>query len=207
MPGRPQRRAQKRKQAASTCYRLDQVIPPKKSARSLQCDTAASPRESSGSSCCDAPGRAPLLSAEIPSTCKESSIPEVTTCFPVADLGRLYQMSSSFYTTINSLSPSKKYNLLTNHKKPSRQNRFPTTYIGGCNRSFRPSWLEEHPWMVYSEIVDGVFCIYCALFLSQTSKGSFVSHPFRLWNKKGEKAKQHETSAYHKSAVFCSGTQ
>ena len=165
MPGRPQRRALKRKQAASTCYRLDLVIPPKKSARSLECDTAASPHESSGVSCCDAPARAPSLSAEIPSTSKESSSPEVTMCFPLADLGRLYQMSS-FYTTINSLSPSEKYNLLTNHKKPSRQHQFPTTYIGGCNRSFRPSSLEEHPWMVYSEMVDGVFCIYCALFLS-----------------------------------------
>ena len=106
MPGRPQRRVQKRKQAALTCYHLDQVITPKKSARSPQCDTVASPHESSDSNCCDAPGRAPSLSSEIPFTSKESSSLEVTTCFSAADLRRLYQMSSSFYTIINSLSPS-----------------------------------------------------------------------------------------------------
>ena len=46
--------------------------------------------------------------------------------------------------------------------------------------------------MVYNEIVD---------VPSQTSKGSFVTHPFCLWNKKGEKDKQHEKTAYHKPAV------
>ena len=56
--------------------------------------------------------------------------------------------------------------------------------------------------MVYSEAVDGIFCIFCALFSSlETPRGSFVSQPFRLWNKKGEKAEQHEKCAYHQSAV------
>ena len=27
------------------------------------------------------------------------------------------------------------------------------SYLGGRNRSFQRSWLSEHPWMVYSEVL------------------------------------------------------
>ena len=62
-------------------------------------------------------------------------------------------------------------------------------------------YIEEHSSMVYSEVVDGIFCIYCTLFCLKTSRDSFVAQPFHLWNKKGEKAKKHEKCAYHKCAV------
>ena len=49
--------------------------------------------------------------------------------------------------------------------------------------------------------MDGVFCIYCALFSSDSPRGRFVSQPFRLWNKNGEKEKEHEKCTYHKHAL------
>ena len=49
--------------------------------------------------------------------------------------------------------------------------------------------------MVYSEAVDGVFCIACAVLCADPSKGKFVVQPFRLWHKKGEKVKAHEHCA------------
>ena len=52
-----------------------------------------------------------------------------------------------------------------------------------------------------SESMDGVFYIYCALFSSDSPRGRFVSQPFRLWNKKGEKEKEHEKCTYHKYAL------
>ena len=51
--------------------------------------------------------------------------------------------------------------------------------------------------MVYSELVDGVFCSACAVFSVGISKGKFFTQPFRTWNKKGEKAHEHERCSYH----------
>ena len=55
--------------------------------------------------------------------------------------------------------------------------------------------------MVYSEQVDGVFCIACGIFVAKVSKGKFVCKPFRDWNKKGKKAKEHEQCLYHHQAI------
>ena len=41
---------------------------------------------------------------------------------------------------------------------------FPTTFIGGCNRSFLAHWLKEHAWLCYSIKLGGAFCTPCALF-------------------------------------------
>ena len=60
-----------------------------------------------------------------------------------------------------------------------------TEYLGGSNRIFRPIRLSEHPWMVYSDKVDGIFCVECATFASYRSRGNSVYQPFRLWQKKG----------------------
>lgn len=51
--------------------------------------------------------------------------------------------------------------------------------------------------MVYSEKVDGAFCIVWTLFCTDPLEGYFVSKPFRIWNKKSEKTKEHVQSKYH----------
>ena len=45
--------------------------------------------------------------------------------------------------------------------------------------------------MMYSE------CVFC----SDASKSKFVTKPFRKWNKKSEKAKEHEHSTHHPKAM------
>ena len=55
--------------------------------------------------------------------------------------------------------------------------------------------------MVYSEEVDGAFCIACAIFSAPLSRGKFVAQPFRAWHKTSEKAKKLERCLYHQSAV------
>ena len=102
---------------------------------------------------------------------------------------------------MQTLTAAQKYNLLKYHKEPHKDYVFPTQYLGGCNRSFRHVWLTEHPWMVYSEQVDGVFCIACAIFCANPLMGKFVTEPFRVWNKKSEKVKEHERCMYHQNAL------
>ena len=55
--------------------------------------------------------------------------------------------------------------------------------------------------MMYSERVNGVFCTACAIFCSDASKSKFVSKPFRKWNKKSEKVKDHKHSTHHQKAM------
>ena len=59
---------------------------------------------------------------------------------------------------------------------------------GGRNRTVRPMWLSENPWMVYSEQVNGAVSIACAISCAQVSKSKFVAQPFRAWNKKNPRS-------------------
>ena len=42
---------------------------------------------------------------------------------------------------------------------------------------------------------------FCALFCTDLSRGIFVNKPFRVWNKRSEKAKEHESSLYHQRCM------
>jgi len=110
----------------------------------------------------------------------------------ILDAGEVYASATSpaeFIKTMQSLTAAQKYVLLTKHKVPSKTHVFPSQYLD-C--TFRYAWLEENPWLVYSEHVYGIFC---SVFCKDTFKGYFVSKPFHLWNKKSEKTKE----AYHKN--------
>lgn len=72
-------------------------------------------------------------------------------------------------TKVDNLSVEQEYKLLKFHRVPSSTYVFPTTLLGGLNCSFQRKWLQEHPWMVYSEVCDGAFCIACVLFCSNRS--------------------------------------
>ena len=124
---------------------------------------------------------------------------------PVNDIGSALKdvaTHEEIERIVGSLSDGNRYALLKHHKSPSEGYRFPVTYIGGCNRSFQRRWLHEYPWMVYSEAVDGAFCIACALFCrNRVGKGQFVNVPFRTWQKKAMKCKDHEQAKYHQEAL------
>ena len=66
--------------------------------------------------------------------------------------------------TISKLSQEEKYGLIKNHRKPGDLFVFPTTHQANYNRSFHPKWLDKHPRMVYSEVLDGAVCIFVPCF-------------------------------------------
>ena len=110
------------------------------------------------------------------------------------DIGNIYvdckQNSRNFCTSIQSLSAAEKYALFKKHNKPPEDHAFPCTLFGKYNRRFQFKWLDMYPWIVYSTVVEGVFCIFCALFCdNRDAMGCFVNEPCFSWNKFHEKCK------------------
>ena len=226
--GRREQRERERKRAASICQSLEKFLPKKKKASDsavndnehYETDDSVYVSGVTEAKCTDDDGDGDGSDNEVESiaytrvdaaTCVEGTVSssedaatEGTSCELPVDIGEIYTRSktaSEFSKAMHTLNSAQKYNLLKNHRKPRGDYVFPTTYLGGCNRSFRHPWLMEHPWLVYSEVVDGAFCNVCSVFCADTSKGNFVVQPFRLWHKKGEKFKAHERSAYHQHAL------
>ena len=50
-------------------------------------------------------------------------------------------------------------------------------------RHFNYDWLEQYPWLCYSPIEDGAYCLYCVLFAStSSSRGVQLVHiPYCKW--------------------------
>ena len=124
-----------------------------------------------------------------------------TTANDIGSIVTASQSTMEIAEKIKNLLPGEKYALLKYHTVPSGTHSFPTTFLAGCNRSFKIGWLKEYPWMVYSQIMDGTFCIACTLFCTaRITKGDFVNRPFRKWHHKS-KCKTHQQSLYHQEAM------
>lgn len=106
---------------------------------------------------------------------------------------------------IGSLSDKDKFALLTKHYKPGRNFAFPKTFMNGCKRSFRFDWFDKHPWLVYSSVHDGGYCLPCILFAKMEGKGALVKTPFNRWVKKTEVIDKHEQLSYRSSALIEAG--
>ena len=61
-----------------------------------------------------------------------------------------------------SLPDSKKYEILCNHWKPGSDFSFPAQENIG--RRFRFAWLSPFPWLAYSAVANGGFCVTCVIF-------------------------------------------
>ena len=105
--------------------------------------------------------------------------------------------------TLNSLTQNNKLKLL-NHTPDSNFN-YPTTFLNGCNRRFKPEWIKSHSWLHYSASEDGVYCKACALFAPSEIKrqklGALVTKYFSLWTKQSTAFDSHEELSYHQHSM------
>lgn len=117
----------------------------------------------------------------------------------VDDIGVLLQ--SMPQCIIRNFSPEQKYSLLSNHFKPTIAFNFPSRYADGCNRSCQYQYFVDNPWLVYSKIEDGIFCLPCVLFAAKQDLGQLVCEKFNTWSKKSRKFAEHNLNKYHKLAL------
>ena len=97
---------------------------------------------------------------------------------------------------------------LRNHFKPGKGFRFPVHIEHAKKRSFNPSWLDNHNYLVYSPAKDGAYCKFCVLFGATTEHNSskidhLVKSSLTFWTTACEKPKDHGLkSALHKTATL-----
>ena len=100
------------------------------------------------------------------------------------------------------ISSADRYQLLISHFKPGANYSFPKSSSG---HTFQYRWLVQYPWLVYSRLVNGGFCLPCALFAQSGYHGSdpgiLVSCPLTVFTKALELFCKHADIGYHKEAV------
>ena len=68
--------------------------------------------------------------------------------------------------------------LLMHSFRPASNYKFPSKMEYGKGRSFQHAWLQEFPWLSYSESFNGGFCINCVLFSkNKCVAGQLVKNP------------------------------
>ena len=99
---------------------------------------------------------------------------------------------SLYREKVKGLNTAQISNLIKNVFKPEKQFPFPKTN----GRSFRYNWLDLYPWLCYSPLKDGGYCLSCVLFgdrfPGKASKlKNLFSEPFRRWNDASTSFKRH----------------
>ena len=105
--------------------------------------------------------------------------------------------------TLRSLDKSMKLKLIK--QAPDDKFHYPTVFMHGCKRRFKPEWTQRHSWLHYSPSEDGVYCKACVLFapvdVKQQKLGSLVNKPFSIWTKQSFFFNRHEQLAYHQDSM------
>ena len=197
MPGRKQQQERERKRAAVSCQTLDAFLPAAKqkatadnesaSVNSLpvlvdQVDVHAAEADLHDVA------KSVVLNVIVPESTAVAELSEGQLSLDIGKLIAACNTDAELFRRINAMSKSDKYAYLRRHSTPPSDFNFPKTFTGGCNRSFRHDWLDQHRWLRYSIELDGAFCMPCVLFnglsTSTTSRspariaGVLVTKPF-----------------------------
>ena len=172
---RPERRArERRKCAAAYCRTLDSFLPPAKrnhstsdSAHSIPAASTELEATASQDASVVAPNMFtsvadPAAGSQLKQVCPPSALSEEDASTVFLDIGGVVVKCATDEVVVQNLRslpvpPSEKYAYLHRIVKPEDSFIFPTTFTGGCNRSFLASWLKEHEWLCYSIKLDGAF--------------------------------------------------
>ena len=126
------------------------------------------------------------------------------------DVGNAMDIGN-FVGRAHELDDAMKYNVIENHWKPSKDSVLPSRVYGTnkiSSRKFLVSWLDRWPWLAYSKIFDGAFCIPCVLFGQETGFSGrklvkLFKEPATNWQNAVCKFEDHaRNSELHKASVL-----
>ena len=138
------------------------------------------------------------------SAVNSNSVAAATVAVTECDIGKL------LLSGINVQRLNREYIFKILSCEPIPNASYPRTrpYGSGSYRQFQPSWLRQHPWLHYSQHVDGVFCRACVFFTQHEgtvggqAAGQFVSVPFKNWVVQSQKMNAHAKRDYHLTAMI-----
>lgn len=120
----------------------------------------------------------------------------------VFDIGVVLTSKNSVLESVKALSDHEKYKIFKNHYKADSMSKFSPKEAHGCIRQCKLEYL--HGTFVYSQVMDSVFCLCCALFVPYDNRktlGAFVNKGYSHWNNILEKEGKHSQNMYHKDAA------
>ena len=102
-----------------------------------------------------------------------------------------------YFKRSKDLNDTERYQLITNCWRPDKNFEFPWSKEANGKRKFNFDWLAKHPWLVYSKLLDGCFCLPCLLFGMRVrhNSGKFTKlflEPLTLWTCVASKLSAHE---------------
>ena len=116
-----------------------------------------------------------------------------------------YDIGLISFPNARQLSNEQKYDFILRCWQPEPSYNFPTVLEGKNNRSFRYKWLRTYPWLRYSPMYDGEFCLPCVLFGNETTferLDKLFKSPLKLWTSAASKLSAHEKrSKKHKNSI------
>jgi len=109
----------------------------------------------------------------------------------------------------SNMSENEIFGVLSDCWNPTRHYAFPKLSAGKQTRSFQHHYLDNWPWLVYSEMNGGgAFCKFCVLFSKDgtgkgghQSLGALVKYPMKKFKHATEIFKAHASSKYHMDSV------
>ena len=107
------------------------------------------------------------------------------------------------------LTDDEKYWLLKNAFRPQGRYKFPSQEEYGKNRSFQHSWLNQYPWLTYSESRNGGYCVNCVLFAKRIQFGSLgrlITYPLTNFTRAVTTLSKHSSQPLHEAAMIDSMT-
>ena len=109
---------------------------------------------------------------------------------------------------IESMTDQEKFDLIQNVWKPSKEFVFPETIEPmGRKRRFQYKHLQQYSWLVYSNYLDGCFCLPCALFGDRSTNNScrldrLFTELLVYWTSAASRLKQRaDKSDFHKNCI------
>lgn len=98
-----------------------------------------------------------------------------------------------------------RYKVIKNVYTPNADFKFPVHKDYGKMRRFSYMWLKNYsPWLVYSKVLDGGFCLPCIMFAKvhgNIDLGILSIKPLTTFNKATELLRKHSNHKYHKNSM------
>lgn len=171
----------------------------------------------------------PKLDSEVPSSNVEVSTQHEVTDVPLPPQSAPSSSNSqvsisenmcsfdigSHINNMSKMSDHTKYSIFTNHWKPKKDFKFPTSsHVKRGREEQRKANIghfEKYPWLVFSEAKQGLFCKFCAVLCHQKLVGGqhtvslkkLVTEPLQKYAKLSGKdgdLESHAATQYHKDA-------